>query len=235
MSGNESRDVYNRALVEYLSRFLAAPRRARLERTLAERTRYVTVVLEDIYQPHNANAVIRTCECLGVQDLHVVEQHNRFDLSPRVLQGAAKWVTVKRYRSTAACLQQLAGRGYVVVAMTLRPESKPLETLPVDRPLALCLGSEEPGLSETVHAAADHWVHVPMAGFTQSLNLSVSAALGLYQVLKRIKDGGQAWTLSATEHTHLLAEWMRKSISCGDALVNRFNSELATRADPGRS
>lgn len=234
MAAEDRQDARCGALVDYLSQFVPAPRRVRLERTLAARTRYITVMLEDIYRAHNANAVIRTCECLGIQDLHVVEHHNRFDLSPRVLQGAAKWITLQRYRHTADCLDRLLADGYVIAAMTLRPDAGPLASLPVTRPLALCFGSEEPGLSEAVHAAADHWVHVPMAGFTQSLNLSVSAALAVYDVLRRVRDEGHPWPLSPSEQTRLLAEWMRKSITCGDALVAGFDTRWDQATPPAR-
>ena len=228
MSDDHSGEYYA-ALCDYLSRFSSPQRLDLIDAVLAGRTRYLTVVLEEIYLPHNANAVIRTCECLGIQDVHVVERENPFELSPTVTQGSAKWITLHRYAETAAsvgeCLAPLRAQGYRLAAMTLRPGSLTLEAVPVDRPLALCFGAEECGLSDAMHELVDYAVGIPMCGFTQSLNLSVSAAIALHILSARIKDEERRWQLSTEDRHRLRAQWLAASITSGTALVERFDAE----------
>ena len=140
------------------------------------RTRYITVVVENLFQQHNASAVIRTCACFGIQDLHVIELDNLFEVNDRVAVGAEKWVNVRRHsrpdaEATRECLEGLKSKGYRVAALTLREGAMPLEDVMLDQKLALCLGTEEDGLTDTAHELADVFVRLPLYGFTQSLSL----------------------------------------------------------------
>lgn len=213
-------------LTEHLGRFVTAHKRERIEQVLAQRTRYVTVVLENIYQPHNAAAVIRTCDCYGVQDLHVIENRNRFEPNEAVSMGAGKWVNVHRHgppteNPTASCLASLKARGYQVVAMTLREPSVPIGEVPLDRPMALCFGSEEPGLSDIAHAEADRFAHLPMLGFTQSFNISVCAAITLHEVTNRLRRSDLPWRLPPEEAAALRLAWYQSVVPHAEAHVRR--------------
>jgi tRNA (guanosine-2'-O-)-methyltransferase len=193
---------------------LATPQRlARMEGVLAARTRHLTVVFEDVYHPHNASAVLRTCECLGVQDVHIVEGHKRFRPNVEVVHGAARWLTLHRWRKpdghdVRSCLAALRERGYRVVATSPREDALPLGEVPLEQPLAVCFGTEETGLTPDVLAAADLCAQIPMPGFTRSLNVSVTAALVLYDLTTRLRAQNLPWPLSEAQRDELRLLWL---------------------------
>lgn len=210
------------ALARHLSEYVSPERSARIDRVLGERTRFVTVMLENVYRSHNASAVVRSCECFGVQDLHVVESSNAFDVSRGIVQGAAKWVTVHRHRESDACLRGLKAAGYRVVALSLEPGAVPVEQLPLDVPTVLCLGSEEPGLTRQARSLADTAAAIPMQGFTQSLNLSVTAGIALQGLTGRLRRSKADWQLAPAEQAGLRALWLARSINAGREIVHRY-------------
>ncbi|MEO0794845.1 MAG: RNA methyltransferase [Verrucomicrobiota bacterium] len=179
-----------------------------MRRVLTERTQHLSVVLEDIFQPHNSSAVLRTCECFGVQTVHVVEISRKFKISNQVAMGGAKWIDVERYQSTTPCLETLRDNGYQLAAATLRPEAIPLDEIPLDRPLAILIGHERRGLSQEAHEAADYWFKLPMHGFTQSYNLSVFSSLCLYELTQRLRKTKLSWRLSAEEQERIFTRWL---------------------------
>lgn len=212
-------------LTAYLLLFVNPDRVERIDDALSRRTRYLTVVLENIHQPRNASAVVRSCECFGIQDLHVIESSNAFQVNRNIVQGAAKWVTVHRHRgpgATRSCLQGFKRAGCRIVAMDPGPGSMPLAALPIDAPLVLCFGSEEPGLTEQVRSMADASAMIPMQGFTRSLNLSVSAGIALERIGARIRCSDRDWKLGTVEGKRLRALWLARSISAGRRIVDRY-------------
>lgn len=213
-------------IIHYLTGFINEQRQKLLQDVLASRTRHITVVLEDIFQPQNASAVIRTCECLGIQEIHIIENDNEYRLNPAVLQGASKWLEINRYNepgnNSEACIEHLKERDYRIVAMTLSEHAMPLEELEVDEKMALCFGSEEPGLSDDIHELSDLQVKIPMYGFTQSFNLSVSAGISLYTLRRMLDDSDIDWQLDEDEREHLYIEWLARSTPSGEALLNRI-------------
>ncbi|MDX1686865.1 MAG: RNA methyltransferase [Candidatus Promineifilaceae bacterium] len=217
-------------VIAYLSQFVTAPRRRRMDKVLAWRTRHLTVALEDVYQPHNASAVLRSCEIFGVQDVHVVEGTNRFRPNKDVALGASQWLTLRHYRgdageSTACCLRQLKARGYRIAATTLQEDATALSDLSLDRPLALVFGTEEEGLSQEAHELADTFLQLPMFGFTQSFNVSVTVALCLYDLTRRLRASEVPWQLSDQEKRDLKLKWLIRSTERGELLVRRFLRE----------
>ncbi len=223
------------ALIDELSGIINSDRQQLLRNILSQRTRQLTVVLEDIYQAQNASAVIRSAECMGIQEIHIIENTNPYQLNPAVVQGASKWMEIQRYKNpdgnnTEECLQRLRQRGYRLLAMTLRENSTGLDELDITEPLALCFGSEEPGLSDVAHQMADEFVQIPMLGFTQSLNLSVSAGISLYQLGSRLRQSSLAWQLSAQDQSDLYIDWLSRSTPTGRILLEKFIKEL-----PGES
>jgi tRNA (guanosine-2'-O-)-methyltransferase len=200
-------------LVARLASFVTPARLARLETVLAARTRHLTVVFEDVYHPHNASAVLRTCECLGVQDVHIVEGQKRFRPNVEVVHGAARWLTLHRWRKPEghdirSCLATLRERGYRVVATSPREDALPLGEVPLERPLAVCFGTEETGLSHDVLSAADICAQIPMPGFTRSLNVSVTAALVLYDLTTRLRAQALPWPLDEVQRDQLRLLWL---------------------------
>jgi tRNA (guanosine-2'-O-)-methyltransferase len=217
-------------LIEYLKGFLSVNRIEKIDSVLKDRTKHITVVLEDIYHPHNASAVVRTCDCFGVQNLHVIENTKSYKVNKCVTQGSGKWVSFHRYNkkkdNTENCLMKLKREGYHIAATSLRGENViSIEDLPVDQKTALCFGTEELGLSKRVHDLADSTVKIPMFGFSQSLNISVCAALCLYNLTKRLRSSDFPWRLQADERNALRLDWMKKSIKNADVILRRFNED----------
>jgi tRNA (guanosine-2'-O-)-methyltransferase len=217
----------NNKLLEHLLGIINHDRCRLLQQVVNQRTRYLTVVLENIYQPQNASAVMRTMECLGVQDLYTIENDNTYRINPDVVHGASKWITLKRFNeningNTGQCLKQLKENGYKIVAMTLNEKSIPVYQLPVSAKLALCFGEEDRGLSDEAHKLADYHVSIPMVGFTQSFNLSVSAAISLSYLCNKLKISLAEWQLSEKEKTELMIDWLVKSTPTGDSIKQHF-------------
>ncbi|MBS1260982.1 MAG: tRNA (guanosine(18)-2'-O)-methyltransferase [Calditrichaeota bacterium] len=218
------------ALVEYLSGFITEHKRRRFEEVLANRTRHLAVVLEDIYQPHNASAVIRTADCFGIQDLHVIENRNRYTLNPGVSVGASKWVSLRCYDefdadNVRACVDSLRRRGYRIAATTPHRDDVTVAEVPVDQPLALAFGTEETGLTPEFLDEADMFVSIPMFGFTESFNISVSVALVLYELTRRLRESGIEWRLSDEEKLEIRLSWLRKLLARHKGLEQRFFAE----------
>lgn len=204
-----------RQLTEYLQQFLTPERRARFDEVLRWRTNWVQVVLVDLYQQHNASAVLRSCDAMGVQKVHVVETYNQFKSSREVALGSEQWLTLKQYNGPGAiheCISSLKSDGIRVAATVLNAESRPIQELPLDRPVAILFGNEREGLPQDVVDAADDLVHFPMFGFVESYNVSVAAALCLHSLTQRVHAMEGPWHLPEEEHSELLLDWARKSI-----------------------
>jgi len=218
------------AFIAQLTELLTPEKRERMERVIELRTSCIQVVLEDIFQPHNASAVMRSCECFGVQNLHVIENRNKYVLNREVTMGSSKWIQLHRYReedgrNSSRCINALREQGCRIVATSLDPSSIPLDKLPLDQKTALCFGTEEDGLSETILKEADMHVHIPMFGFTQSFNISVSAALCLYDLRKRLPDYMENWQLAGPEKRQAQLLWLRNSVRNFDIQERVFLQE----------
>ncbi|MDP4291248.1 MAG: RNA methyltransferase, partial [Bacteroidota bacterium] len=178
---------YKKAFLAYLETFLTEERLEKFDRIARNRTRYVTVVLEDIYQAHNASAVVRSCECFGIQDLYFIENLYEYHISPDVTMGSTKWLNVNRYNkpdtdNTTACIMDLKEKGYRIYATTPHTHDCLIQDLPLTEKTALVFGTELEGISETALKLADGFVRIPMYGFTESYNISVSAALCMFSM-----------------------------------------------------
>jgi tRNA (guanosine-2'-O-)-methyltransferase len=222
-------DLTDNELYERLADFISPNKRALFDRIALERTRHVTVVLEDIYQPHNASAVVRTCDLLGVQDIHIIENRNKYTLNPDVTLGSSKWTDMHRYREHAdnslACVEQLRNAGYAIVATTPHKDNATPATIALDRPLAFCFGTELTGLSDAIMRHADIHMRIPMYGFTESYNISVSAAITLYTVMERLRAGDVNWRLTDDARTALKLSWARKVVHSAAHLEERLRRD----------
>ncbi len=202
-------------LTAYLEQFVTEERKARLLEVLANRTRHVTIVLEDLYQTQNISAVMRSCECYGVQDAYIVENRNTFEIHKDISMGADKWLTLHHYPHAAhnmrQCIDDLHAQGYYVVA-----------TLPDERKTAFLFGTELTGLSEEAVQGADCAALIPMYGFTESFNISNSAAIILFHFTERLRHSDINWRLSQEEHDALYFEWLQKSLRDPDGMIAHF-------------
>ncbi|MCL1822373.1 MAG: RNA methyltransferase [Prolixibacteraceae bacterium] len=221
-------------LIKYLSQFITKERFELLKKVIEQRSRYLSVVLEDIYQSHNASAVLRTCDCFGIQDVHVIENQNIFTLNPRVVQGASKWLNLQYYNSeknnSATALKHLRSQGYRIVATVPDPKAVPLSDFDLNKgKTALVFGSEKPGISGSVVDLADEFITIPMCGFTESLNISVSAAVIVSRLMEKLRDSEIVWQMNENEKNDMIISWLRKNIKQCDLLEKRF--EEGVRGD----
>ncbi len=216
----------SKELVKYLSGFATENRLKRFEDVLQHRTRHLTVVLEDIYQPHNAAAVLRSCDCFGIQDVHVIENQNKFEANPDVELGSAKWITLRKYNqkenNTADCIASLKKNGYRIVVTSPHKNDCNLEELDITSKTALFFGTEMRGATPVAFEQADAFVKIPMVGFTESLNISVSAAVTLYTLSSRLKNSPVNWRLSEQEELEIRLQWLRNSVPKADILERDF-------------
>ena len=211
--------------LEYLERFVSPQRLERFREILALRTRHITVALEDVYQMHNASAVIRSCDVFGIQDAHLIEARFGRRLDRKIAMGAQKWVDIYRYDSTEACLGALRSSGYRIVATTPHGSGYSPDQLPLDRPVALFFGTEKEGLSEQILSQADAEVRIPMVGFTESLNISVAAAILLYDLSARLRKSEIRWGLSEPEILGKRFDWAFKSVRAAEEILSRYPDE----------
>lgn len=219
-------DLTDAELYERLADFISPNKRALFDRIALERSRHVTVVLEDIYQPHNASAVVRTCDLLGVQNIHIIENRNKFTVNPDVTLGSSKWTDMHRYReqddNSLRCIERLKKEGYRIVATTPHKDNVTPQTIPLDERMAFCFGTELTGLSDVMLQHADIHLRIPMYGFTESYNISVSAAITLYTVMERLRASDVQWRMTADELATLKLAWARKVVHSAQHLEARF-------------
>jgi tRNA (guanosine-2'-O-)-methyltransferase len=224
-----------KALLAYFEQFLTDKRKNLFERVLKYRTRHIAVVLEDIYQSQNASAVLRSCDLTGVQDVHIIENKYPYDVNPDVAMGSAKWLNLIKYNAgennTKDAYNALRKAGYRIVATSPHKRQYTPETLPLDQKVALVFGTELTGISEEGLAEADEFIRIPMHGFTESFNISVSAALLLYTLTGRLRNGEYNWHLSDNEITDLKLEWSRRSISRSEVIEDHFLKQFKSKGE----
>jgi tRNA (guanosine-2'-O-)-methyltransferase len=188
-----------------------------IKKILPERTRHVTLILEDTFQSLNASAITRTAEIFGLQDIHAIENRNTFKGTTGIARGAFKWLSIYRHASTIDCMKALKSAGYTIVATSPVDSSVPLEKIPVDQKLALLFGTEWAGLSTEAAQLADYTTFIPMYGFTKSFNLSVSVGICLQEIMSKIRaDNSINWRLSLDEQKEICLQWTKKIIEHRD-------------------
>lgn len=212
-------------LLEYLESYLTEHRRHRFATVLAERTKYFTVATEDVYQLHNTSAVIRSCDVFGIQEVNIIEEVNTKRIDREIAMGAQKWVDLNRYNTVNSCIKDLKSQGYQIVATTPHAEDCDLIDFDISKKSCFFFGRETEGLSQQVLDEADCFLKIPMYGFTESLNISVSAAIILQHVTSKLRNSDIAWQLSEGEQIEKRFDWIKKTIKNYDAIVERYYSE----------
>ncbi len=217
-------------LLEYLFTYLTPRRKALFNTVLKYRTRHITVVAEDTFREHNASALIRTCDCFGIQDMHVVEEYHTFRIARGMAKGAQKWVDVHFYNDTEdnvqACINRLQKNNYRIIATSPRKNGISPEDFDISKPAAIFFGREKEGLSEKVMEEAEEFITIPMVGFTESFNISVSAAIILHTLTSRLhRRNDIAWQLGRDEIKDIELDWCLRTIRNGPQVAADFLKE----------
>ena len=209
-------------LLAHLESFLTDKRRQRFDEVLSQRTKHFTVATEDVYQLHNTSAVMRSCEVFGIQELNVIEERNTKKIDREIALGAQKWVDLKRYKSVKNCITELRKNGYQIVATTPHLNNALLADFDVTQKSCIFFGRETEGLSTEVMEEADQFIKIPMVGFTESLNISVSAAIILQHLTSKLRQTDIKWNLTQEEKNQKKMDWIKKTIHSFDEIVERF-------------
>lgn len=222
----------NKAFYNLLTPHLSPRKQELFQRIAQQRTRHLTFVLEDIYQAQNTSAIFRSLECCGVQDVHVVENKHHLNLQRRVAKGAYDWLTLHRYNTaqdnSRACLTQLREKGYSIFATSLNHAAVDHTQLDVSKPLAIVMGTELSGVSDTTKELCDGFVRIPTYGFTESLNVSVATSILIQYLSEKVRNSSAPWALSEDEQLQLKIEWAKKSIYWSQHLIDLFeNGEIS--------
>ena len=202
----------NTDYLSYLENFITENRKNKFMKVLKQRTNHFTVAVEDVFQLHNTSAVMRSCEVFGIQNLHIIEEKYGKTIDKEIAMGAQKWVDVTRYNDIKNCITTLKEKGYQIIATTPHENDCLLEDFDITKPSAFFFGTERLGLSEEVLEHADGFLKIPMNGFTESLNISVSAAIILQNLTSRLRASEIDWQLTEEEITDKRLDWTRKSI-----------------------
>lgn len=214
-------------MYDALGEFYSERRKQLFDQLVRNRTRHICVMVEDIYQSHNASAVLRSCDCFGVQDIHVVEQHNRFNPNSEVAMGSDKWLDVFKYKHTLEAYDTLRRQGYQIIATTPHENDMMIDAIDITHPTVLVFGTELTGLTQEAIDHANGYAKIPMYGFTESYNISVSAALSLFSVTERMrKDPQLHWQLSNDEQLELKLRWSIQTIKEGEQVLKNIAERL---------
>jgi tRNA (guanosine-2'-O-)-methyltransferase len=214
-------------VTNHLAQFVSDHKKEFVDRVLNERTRYVTIVLENIYQSQNASATLRTSECMGLQGVHIVENTAKYQLNIRVLKGADKWLELHRYRTrginnTEACFTKLKSEGYKIYVADPAEDGVSIDDLPIDNKIALVFGNELRGVSDYAIENADGKIRIPMYGFTESLNISVSVAICLNTIMKKLRQSDIDFHLTEEEKRLIKLQWFKKIVRRSELLEREF-------------
>lgn len=215
-------NIAKREYLAYLEEFITENRKEKFLKVLEKRTNHFTIAVEDIFQLHNTSAVMRNCEVFGIQNLHVIEEKFGKNIDKEIAMGAQKWVDVNRYDSNIQCVKFLKEKGYQIIATTPHENDCLLDDFDISKPSAIFFGTERDGLSEEVLKEADGFMKIPMAGFTESLNISVSAAIIIQNIMSRLHKSDLDWHLSEEEMITLRLAWTKNSIKDIKRIEQRY-------------
>ncbi|MFK7749929.1 MAG: TrmH family RNA methyltransferase [Kordia sp.] len=213
----------NEDLLAHLEGYLTERRKGLFSKVLAQRTRHFTVAVEDVYQLHNTSAVLRSCDVFGLQDVHVIEEKLGKKMDREIAMGAQKWVDIHRYNDTKSCIKQLKSQGYRIIATTPHEDSQYLYDFDITQKAAFFFGKEQEGLSEEVLSQADEFLKIPMVGFTESLNISVSAAITIQHATSLLRNSEIPWQLTTQEILDKRFDWCKKTIKSIDDILKRYH------------
>lgn len=212
-------------LLDHLESYLTEHRKQRFKDVLAQRTKHITVAIEDVYQKHNTSAVLRSCDVFGIQDVYIIEKENRLQIDREIALGSQKWVDLHHYSSGEECINKLRQDGYQIIATTPHEKDKGLDDIDISRPSCIFFGRETEGLSDTILNQADCYLTIPMFGFSESLNISVSAAIILQTLTTKLKQSDIDWQLTEEEQLQKRIDWSKKTIKSISSVLERYNAQ----------
>jgi tRNA (guanosine-2'-O-)-methyltransferase len=211
--------------LEFLENILTDNRKEKFIKVLKDRTKHFTIAVEDVFQMHNASAVMRSCEVFGIQELHVIEERYGKKIDKEIAMGAQKWVDISTYDNVTNCIDTLKDKGYQIIATTPHENDCLLEDFDISKPCALFFGTERDGLSDEILRRADGFLKIPMVGFTESLNISVSAAIIIQNLTNRLRNSDIDWQLTAGQILEKRLDWAKKSIKDIKRIEARYLEE----------
>ncbi|NND51318.1 MAG: RNA methyltransferase [Flavobacteriaceae bacterium] len=209
-------------LLEHLESYLTNRRQQRFLEVVSQRTKHLTVAIEDVYQKHNTSAVLRSCDIFGIQEVHIIEAENDLQIDREIALGAQKWVDLYHYPSADTCIDNLRNKGYRIIATTPHETEHKLEDFDISEPACIFLGRETEGLSEVIFDRADSHLNIPMYGFTESLNISVSAAIILQHLTSKLRKSEIAWQLTEEEQLEKRIDWSKKTIKSINSVLEHY-------------
>ncbi len=212
---------------KFLAQFITPERDTRINQVLNNRTRYITIVLEDLYQSHNISAVLRSCDCFGINDIHLIENRNEYVYHKDIEMGSSNWLDIYRYNkkqnNTIETINTLKKNGYRIVATSPHKTDYTLESFDISAgPFALLFGTELTGLSDLALNNSDEFLKIPLFGFTESLNISVSAAIIMHTLYSRLTKSELNWKIPEGEKSEIKFNWLKNSIKGSDLLIKKF-------------
>lgn len=213
-------------LVAYLESFLTDRRRLKNHAVLTNRTNHFSVAIEDVYQLHNTSAVMRSCDIFGIQNLHVIEERNLRTIDREIAMGAQKWVDIHRYHTTKNCVESLKNEGYQIVATTPHGDNNvTLSEFDISKKSVFFFGKEDKGLSDHILQQSDVQLKIPMYGFTESLNISVSASIILQEVTRKLHESSIDWKFTEKETLQKRYDWVCKVLKSHHKIIARYNEK----------
>lgn len=219
-------------LEAFLLNQITDKRRQLFDDILPHRTKHISVVLENFYQPHNFSAVLRSCDCFGIHDVHIIENDNKYQRNPKINMGSDKWVEIHKHNkedhNTAACLKALIASGHKIVAAHPHEKQTALQDLDLSQKTAIVFGTEHAGISDVVKEMAHEFMYIPMYGFTESLNVSVAAALTLNSIKNRLLQSNINWQLNETDRANIMEIWLERNVTDYKKLVREWNARNAS-------
>ncbi|MBR1774154.1 MAG: RNA methyltransferase [Bacteroidales bacterium] len=219
-------------------------RKNTLESVIDLRTDRFIPVIENIHKAQNASAVLRTCDCLGIQEVRIVENNNKFSVTDDISLGANKWLNIRKYNSANSnlpnpmsddknpksnierCFDDLRAEGYKIIATMPHDNDINLQDIDITQKAAIVFGSEVDGISKEAIANADCFMKIPMFGFTESFNISVSAAITLHYLTNKLRNSDIDWHLSEEKRLDTLILWALQSITCRDKVEKELLSRV---------
>jgi len=218
------------ACLKALYPILTEERKERFEKVLSSRTRHITLVLEDLFQSRNTSAVMRSADGFGLQDIHIIEANNLWSKNRSVSKGASSWLTIHKYRDSddpvSSCIKNLKSSGYRVVATSPHEGGYTPETLPLDKPVAVILGTEHSGISTSLMSQVDDYVAIPMSGFSESFNVSVASAIIMNRLSARLRQSGTDTGLTEEEKQYLRLQWAYRTVRDPEGILKHYGLEF---------
>ena len=220
-------NLLKKELISYLSSFVTEERVHLFQRKIKERSKHLTLVLEDVFQSRNISAAMRSADCFGLQDIHIIENKNKFISDKTVSLGAGEWLSIihhnKEKNNTKLCIENLKKQGYQIIATTPHNSDITLDEVDIkNNKIAILLGTELTGLSQHALNLSDKKMKIEMHGFTESLNISVSAAICCQNLSNKMRKSDTNWKIKESEKDEIILNWLRNTIKSSEEIEQRF-------------